>query len=93
MKLPPSLKNQQQLKELELFKFFQGQGALPSDFELEYICDILKITYTELMKQPAEWVEKMIVYYRQKSISEAHTHKIQQAKAKAQAGKKPVGKR
>jgi hypothetical protein len=50
-----------------LFKFFKGSGKLPSDFEDIYICDLLNITYTELEKQPADWVEKIILYKNQKA--------------------------
>lgn len=37
------------------------------DFEDVYICDVLGITYTELEKQPAIWVEKMIIWKNQKT--------------------------
>jgi hypothetical protein len=91
MKSPPfsKLQQAQQLKELQLFKFFQGQASLPKEFELQYLCDVLKMSYTELVKQPADWVDKMLFYFQQKSQSDNHSHKVQEARAKAQQLKKP----
>jgi len=43
----------------------------------------LKITYIELYKQPAFWVESMIEYYQEKARAEEFDSKRQQARMKA----------
>lgn len=67
-----------------LFKFFQGSGKLPQEYDLAYTSYVLGMSYTELIKQPAEWVEQMIDLHRQKAKSDEYDMKKQEAKTKAQ---------
>jgi hypothetical protein len=43
---------------------------MPREVELIYICDTLHISYTELIKQPAEWVNTYMLYLSGKNKAE-----------------------
>lgn len=56
---------------------------MPQDYQEIYLCDLLQITYTELSKQPADWVEKMILWHTQKTKAEEVNRKAEERRSKA----------
>jgi hypothetical protein len=40
------------------------------------MCDTLKITYEELMRQPDWWVDKMMLWHKQRTLAEEHKSKL-----------------
>ena len=40
------------------------------------MCDTLRLSYTELEKQPTEWLKLMLDYYTAKSTAERYKSKI-----------------
>jgi hypothetical protein len=42
----------------------------PQGFDDIYLCDLLQLSYTELAKQPAEWVDRMRLWHEQKAKAE-----------------------
>lgn len=49
---------------------------MPSDFAEARICATLGITYTELLKEPADWVVDMIDYHDTKDKADNHQRKM-----------------
>lgn len=59
-----------------LHKFFNsGTGSLPDGYDEIYLCNLLHIPYTVLIQQPAEWVERMMIWH-------AIQNKVENDKAK-----------
>lgn len=59
-----------------------GKGLIPQWLVDIYLGDLLGITANELDKQPAEWVDKMRLWYEQKAKAEEVRQKEQQRRSK-----------
>jgi len=57
--------------KLALYKSFLGKAHIPAEYEVAFLCDILHIPFTELEKQPFDWVLTQAEYYQVKSEAEA----------------------
>ncbi len=60
----------------------ESDFPLPSEYQLAFLCDVLKLSYVELSKQPDWWVQEMVDYFEMKGKADNHKQKIQEAKAK-----------
>jgi len=57
----------------------RGYSDLPSTYEIPYICYLLGVTYTDLMSQPRDWIQRMLDILRAKTeIEKIETKKAEQ---------------
>ncbi len=82
MRLQRPLNSQKKgdLISAKVFQAFYSENfrVFPDEVRTVWVCDMLGITYSELIKQPAEWVNMYIVYLEGKSKAEKQKMKQNQ---------------
>lgn len=69
MMMSGKLVSEYELQAVEIFKYLRNTSSrdIPQGFEEAFICDSLRITWTELQKQPQDWMVKMLIIKNQRA--------------------------